>query len=282
MKPGSVFYKMSGSGNDFLVFDGRYVDLADFTPQGIHALCDRRQGAGADGVIVLAPEEGNGAHFRFHFWNQDGSAGPMCGNGALCATRISTLLELAPSDGDEVRFVTPAGLHKGRVVDGLPQIELPDCQPPQPASRVAVEPSEQHPFLVNPSVPHLVTLVDDVEDVDVGRRGPILRNDPATGEGGANANWLAPVGDGTFRMRTWERGVEGETLACGTGAVACAIVLNHLRLAKPPIRIWTRSGLPLTVGLKAGPAQITALTLTGEGRVVYRGIVGEAPSHKIP
>jgi len=131
---------------------------------------------------------------------------------------------------------------------------------------------------LNPSVPHLVLLVDRVESVDLERRGPPLRHHPGAGEGGANVNWVAPVGDGTFRMRTYERGVEGETLACGTGAVACAIVLEQLGLAKPPVRIWTRSGLPLDIGFKRTASAITSVTLTGEGRLVYRGVVGELPS----
>ena len=271
------FYKMSGSGNDFLIFDGRYNHLDEFTPERISALCDRRQGAGADGVIMLAPEAPEGAHFTFHFWNSDGSQGPMCGNGALCATRLSTLLELAPADG-EVRFATLAGLHTGQVLAGRPQIHLPDCSLPAEAPGIPIEPSERSPFVLNPSVPHLVLLVDRVESVELERRGPPLRRHPATGEGGANVNWVAPVGDGTFRMRTFERGVEGETLACGTGAVACAIVLEHLGKAKPPVRIWTRSGLPLDISFRRTTSAITSVTLTGEGRLVYRGVVGELPN----
>jgi diaminopimelate epimerase len=268
---------MSGSGNDFLFFDGRYNHLEDFTPERISALCDRRQGAGADGVILLAPEAPEGAHFTFHFWNSDGSRGPMCGNGALCATRLSTLLELAPAEG-EVRFATLAGLHRGHVQGGRPQIQLPDCDLPTAVPRARTVPSEKHPFMVNPSVPHLVLLVDQVEAVELERRGPPLRSDPATGQGGANVNWVSPAQDGTFRMRTFERGVEGETLACGTGAVACAIVLEQLGMTKPPVRIWTRSGLALDIGFKRTKSAISSVTLAGEGRLVYRGVIGELPN----
>lgn len=198
----------------------------------------------------------------------------MCGNGALCATRLATIIELAPADMD-VRFTTPAGLHIGRVLDGRPQIQLPDCAGPKLVPDVKVEPGEKHPTMITPSVPHLVMLVDDVEKVPLERRGPPLRNDPALGKGGANVNWVSPVGDGSYRMRTYERGVEGETLACGTGAVACAIVLAELGLAKPPVRIWTRSGLPLDITWQTAANRMTGISLAGEGRLVFRGIIGE-------
>lgn len=280
MRPGAVFYKMSGSGNDFLVFDGRYSHLEDFTPERIQALCDRRHGAGADGVIVLSPEAPEGSHFTFHFWNNDGSPGPMCGNGALCATRLSTLIELAPPTGD-VRFSTPAGVHVGRLKGERPEIRLPDCQPAQALPKAATEPSEKQAHLVTPSVPHLVMLVDQVDAVELERRGPPLRHDPAIGPGGANVNWVSPSGDGTFRMRTYERGVEGETLACGTGAVGCAVVLDQLGMAQSPVRIWTRSGLPLDICFQRTPTSVTSITLSGEGRLVFRGIVGERANHTI-
>ncbi|MFI5279122.1 MAG: diaminopimelate epimerase [Gemmatimonadales bacterium] len=274
MRPGSVFYKMSGSGNDFLMFDGRYSPRDEFTPEAIRAICDRRQGAGADGVIMLDPAAPKGAHFTFHFWNSDGSAGSMCGNGALCATRLASLIELAPSEG-EVVFATPAGLHTGQVREGRPTIHLPDCDLPTPLPKANVEPSERAPHFGNTGVPHLVLMVDDVATVELERRGPPLRRDPATGADGANVNWVSPAPGGGFRMRTWERGVEGETLACGTGAVACALVVGTLGLGKSPVRLWTRSTLPLDVAWTASGRKAQSVTLSGEGRLVFRGIVGE-------
>ena len=276
MNRGTVFYKMSGSGNDFLMFDGRYVERAAFTPEAIRNLCDRRLGAGADGVALLDPRAPEGVHFVFHFWNSDGSEAPMCGNGALCATRLATMIELGPADGI-VRFATPAGVHEGSVRNGRPSIRLPDC-PPAQAVQPAVEPSERDPHLMSPSVPHLVILVDDVDRVDLDRRGPPLRNDPALGAGGANVNWVSPTAQGAFRMRTYERGVEGETLACGTGAVACAAVLAGKGLAEPPVKIWTRSGLPLEIDFERKPKALTSIQLSGEGRMVFRGIVGDIVS----
>lgn len=279
MTAGAVFYKMSGSGNDFLVFDGRYNPLEHFTADAIRAMCDRRQGAGADGVIVLGEGGPDGADFTFNFWNSDGSLGPMCGNGALCATRLASLLELAPAEG-EIRFATAAGIHRGLMKDGQPTIFLPDTSRPERAPQIELEAGDVAPaWLCRPSVPHLVIICKDVDVVDLKRRGPPLRYHPATGPGGANANWVSSVGDGTFRMRTWERGVEGETLACGTGAAACALTVAEAGMAKAPVRLWTRSRRSLDVNWKMKGGQVTELTLTGEGRVVYRGIVGEPLAH---
>jgi diaminopimelate epimerase len=275
MNAGVVFYKMTGSGNDFVMFDGRYLRAEELTPEWIVALCDRRLGVGADGVALLEPSRRDGVHFAFHFWNRDGSPGPMCGNGALCATRLATLLEFARPD-EEVRFSTPAGVHHGRVVEEGAGVEilLPDCPAPKAAPSVQTVGGEQSPTLVHPSVPHLVLRVADVDLVELDLRGPLLRRDPAIGEGGANVNWVSPKGDGTWRMRTFERGVEGETLACGTGAVASALALDSQNLAEPPVRMWTRSGMPLDITWNKSSPDPTSIHLRGEGRVVYKGILG--------
>jgi diaminopimelate epimerase len=277
MKPGAVFYKMSGSGNDFIVFDGRYNRLEEFTSERVRAVCERRRGIGADGVILLEPATSADVHFVFHYWNSDGSEGPMCGNGALCATRLASLIELAP-EGREVRFATAAGIHRGTARGDRAEIQLPDCAAPVSLPGASIEPEERLPTLATPSVPHLVLLVDDVAAVDLERRGPPLRHDPAIGPGGANVNWVSAVGDGSFRMRTYERGVEGETLACGTGAVACALSLEHNGLARPGVRLWTSSRLPLDVRWHRERDCVTSISLQGEGRLVFRGIIREFPT----
>jgi len=272
MKPGTVFYKMTGSGNDFVMFDGRHVQAAELTTGAITAVCDRRLGIGADGVGLLEPTDTDGVDFTFRFWNRDGTAGPMCGNGALCATRLAVLLEFAKPDS-EVRFSTSAGVHRGRVVGDRSEIYLPDCPAPKPAPEVKTGPTEGRPTYVRPSVPHLVLTVPDVESVPVEARGPALRRDPALGAEGANVNWVSPRGDGSWKMRTFERGVEGETLACGTGAVACALTLASQDQISSPARLWTRSGLLLEVSFVTQGPTATSIRLRGEGRLVYRGIL---------
>ena len=282
MNPGTVFYKMTGSGNDFVMFDGRHLKADALTTEAIVAICDRRLGIGADGVALLEPTERDDVNFAFRFWNSDGSPGPMCGNGALCATRLAGILEMARPE-EEVRFATPAGVHRGRVVEGENESEiwLPDCEAPQKVPKVRTVAGEESPTLACPSVPHLVLRVKDVNVVALEDRGPPLRHDPALGKGGANVNWVAPKGDGSWLYRTFERGVEGETLACGTGAVACALVLAREKLVEPPVKLWTRSGLPLVVSWESSASGATGLRLRGEGRVVYRGILGSLPSQAI-
>ena len=275
------FFKMTGSGNDFVMLDGRHAQAEELTPAVIAALCDRRMGIGADGVGLLEPTTAEGVHFSFRFWNRDGSVGPMCGNGALCVTRLASLLEFARPD-EEVRFSTPAGVHRGRVVGSRSEIVLPDCPTPVPAPGVRTGPGEQHPTFVRPSVPHLVLSVADVHEIAVADRGPSLRRDPALGDGGANVNWLSPRGDGSWSMRTFERGVEGETLACGTGAVACALTLGSLGESASPTRLWTRSGLPLEVSYRLNGHTATSIRLCGEGRLVFRGITTALVSNALP
>lgn len=278
MKPGTVFYKLTGSGNDFIALDGRYVGVEQVTPSLVAAICDRRHGAGADGVILLDSRTGPDVHFSFHFWNSDGSEGPMCGNGALCATRLATVLGFAPPEG-EVRFSTRAGIHRGWLMEeNRSEIALPDCELPTPRPAVANQPGELTPMVVTPSVPHLVLEVADLDVVDLPLRGPVLRHDPALGPGGANVDWVAATGDATWRMRTYERGVEAETSACGTGAVASALTLGVLGKASSPVRIWTRSGLPLDVSWAARGNRAASIRLRGEGRVVFRGILTSFPS----
>jgi diaminopimelate epimerase len=278
VKPGIVFYKMTGSGNDFIALDGRYVAVEQVIPTLVSGLCDRRRGAGADGVMLLDPRTGGDAHFTFHFWNSDGSPGPMCGNGALCAIRLATILGFAPTDA-EIRFDTEAGVHSGWLMkEDHSEIALPDCALPLARPAVAVHPGERTPMLGSPSVPHLVLEVDDVGAVDVASRGPSLRHDPALGPGGANVNWVAAVGDSSWRMRTYERGVEAETLACGTGAVASALSLGVLGKAASPVRIMTRGGLPLDVSWDSTGERAASIRLRGEGRMVFRGILVSLPT----
>ena len=269
---GREFFKLTGSGNDFVFFDARTRPPGELcTPPRIDAICARGTGVGADGVVLL--EQSTQASFRIRYFNRDGSLASLCGNASLCSVRLAVELGAAPPTG--FQFETDAGILGGRIRDGLPEIDL------QPVSRVDAgrpdiepEPGGGRLGFAEAGVPHLVLLCDDVGRIDVVGRGAPLRRHPALPHG-ANVNFLSRQGS-AWAMRTYERGVEAETLACGTGAVASAILLASWgeAPAAQPIEIRTRSGEPLTVTLRRD-AESWHPSLRGEGRIVFRGELGE-------
>jgi diaminopimelate epimerase len=268
------FYKMSGSGNDFVFVDVRRGDAGDLaTPGRIREVCARGTGVGADGIVFVGPAPA-GADIAIRYFNADGSLGELCGNATLCTVRLAA--ELGLHAGAGLRIATDAGILTARMAGGLPEFDL------GAVTRVETDPAieraagERRIGYAMAGVPHLVVLVDGVGDVDVAGRGRALRSHAATGAGGANVNFVAPApgngaGTGDWVMRTYERGVEGETLACGTGSVAASALLCAWGLAAgSPVRLWTRSGLPLDVTVnRSGEAWSAALR--GEARLVFRG-----------
>jgi diaminopimelate epimerase len=270
------FFKMTGSGNDFVMIDGRAHSVGLWTPQSIVSICSRRMGVGADGLVVLEPGSDPRA-VRFHFFNNDGERAAMCGNASLCATRLAAQLGLADPAG--MRLETDAGVFETRCLDGSgerAELDLPEVTLHGEA-RIQPVLGEDRARLATVGVPHLVVLVE--EDVlaapDLMERGRELRWHPALGPEGANVNFVGKM-EGRWRMRTYERGVEGETLACGTGAVAAVVVLTNLGRAQAPCDILTSSGKCLTVSsAMPGGDLVGQPRLGGEGRLVFRGEIAE-------
>jgi len=267
----ATFYKMTGSGNDFVMLDGRAHRLGEWPAERIVATCNRRLGVGADGLVLLTPL-GIG-EVRFDFFNSDGSRASMCGNAALCSTRLAARLGMAPTG--EVRLRTDAGLVRGRCLPGPDRAEI-NLEPfdlPVAVPGIAFGPGERQARFAVVGVPHLVVLVDDVDAVPLESRGRELRFHPALGAAGANANFIsAPRSPGApWRIRTYERGVEGETLACGTGTVAAALVVAELTGQPLPIDFVSRAGLELGVraAIRGGTAE--DVWLAGQGRLVFTG-----------
>jgi diaminopimelate epimerase len=269
---GTIIYKMTGSGNDFVVLDGRSTSPERWPATRVAAICDRRSGVGADGLVILTPDAPG--RVRMTYWNSDGSRAAMCGNAALCSARLSVYLELAAPG--ELCLLTDAGVVPARcdgVGDGA-EIRLPDTEIPGAVEGLDAGPGEQWLALGTVGVPHLVVRVEDLERVDVGGRGRSLRFDPAVGEAGANVNFVAPgaaSGD-PWRIRTYERGVEGETLACGTGTVAAAIALAARGEASLPLRFRSRGGPELLVRADLGGGLAHDVWLGGQGRLLFRGV----------
>jgi len=265
---------MTGSGNDFVMLDARVSAPEDWTAADIQAVCARGTGLGADGVVFLAPGSADGA-VRMIYFNSDGSRAALCGNAALCSTRLASHLGLANSLA--MRLETDAGTFETRAAreDGRAELQLAPVQAPKARGELPLEAGEQKAAYAVVGVPHVIVLVDDVEKIDVENRGRVLRADPSLGTDGANVNFVAPAGSRSeWRMRTFERGVEGETLACGTGAVAVACALAEWGAGTLPVTLWTRSGRGLDVrGQKSPGGMYEDLWLVGEARLVFRGVI---------
>jgi diaminopimelate epimerase len=263
-----LFTKMHGAGNDFVVVDHREPFLPG-SPGALRALfarwCDRRRGIGADGVLLLERDPEHDFAMRYH--NADGGPADFCGNGARCLARFA--LERGLGAGGEVRFRTEAGVMRARALaDGRIALAFGRVTGGEPATLAAEGRSFTGRRIVA-GVPHLVIPVPDVAAVPLAAWAPSLRSHPALGPGGANVDFVARLADGRVAMRTWERGVEGETLACGSGAMATAL-WAVLEGAAPPVTVRTAGGEDLVVELADGPGGRDA-TLVGPAVSVFAG-----------
>lgn len=274
-RPGDLdgirFYKMSGSGNDFVFFDARGGAPPLAQAGDIAALCARGVGVGADGVVFM--DHPAAGVVRIAYYNSDGSRAALCGNATLCTAQLAVYLGAAPVDTPFL-IQTDAGELRAWVSAGEgPSFELRPVESlvaDTGDARVAGAGWREHRIgYAHTGVPHVVVEVDDVPAVDLVARGERLRQPTAERPEGANVNFVGRGSDGQWLMRTYERGVEAETLACGTGAVACAAVLRAWSAAGDRLELVTRSGRTLRVTLtEAGPA-----VLSGEGRLVYEGVL---------
>jgi diaminopimelate epimerase len=263
---GIRFWKMTGSGNDFVFIDGR-----EGLPPGIDSagsigrLCSRTDGVGADGVVFV--EKSAGAAFAIRYYNRDGSRGELCGNASLCSTSLSVRLGIAAATGFE--FSTYVGAITARIRSDLPEIDLQPVLDLRADTGIPTARGERRIGFANTGVPHLVVEVEDAESVPLLERGKELRFHQSLAAG-ANVNFIERRG-ARWRMRTYERGVEAETLACGTGSVACTAVLNAWGEAPSgQVELLTSSGRILGVSLKASAGRLLP-SLKGEGRVVFEG-----------
>jgi len=268
---GRGFYKMSGSGNDFVFVDARAEGRGRLDqPEVVQSICARGTGVGADGIVFL--EDSDRADVRLTYLNADGSRADFCGNATLCTTRLAT--ELGMGGGQEgLRIETDSGIVSARIRGGTPQIDLQPVTEVSADADIELTAGERRMGFALVGVPHLVILCDDVSTVDVVARGRPLRSHPSL-PNGANVNFVSPGSGRQWRYRTYERGVEAETLACGSGAVATGVLLSAWGLATPPVEIQTRSGKLVVVDFRRS-GESWSPSLAGEGRVVYRGELSE-------
>ena len=268
---GLPVYKMTGSGNDFVMIDARVSTPADWSAADMQAVCARGTGIGADGIVFVGPGSHAGAA-RMIYYNADGSHAAMCGNAALCSTTLATHLGLGTSDGMDLE--TDAGVYRSRATEpGRAELHLAAVEAPSAVAGLKLTGAERQAALSRVGVPHLIVLVEEVEDIDLMERGRALRFDPAIAPDGANVNFISN-GSGGWRMRTYERGIEGETLACGTGAVGAGCAIQEWGLGKLPLDIQSRSGRVLGIrATKAAKGRYDEVWLAGEGRMVFRGVI---------
>lgn len=262
------FWKMNGAGNDFVVLDNRDMGL-DLAPEAIARLCNRQRGVGADGLLAVEPPR-DGGDYRMRYYNADGGEAEMCGNGARCFARFVHKLHSGELSG--LRFETPAGLIGAEYLGDLVRIELSEPFDLELNLSLDVEGEAFTVHRVNTGVPHAVVLVDDLEDIDILRQGSALRHHAQFAPAGTNVNFAQLRPDGALAIRTYERGVEDETLACGTGMVANAIIHHELTGAAAPIRVAVRGGDTLEVGFtKTGDGVYQDVTLTGPAEFTFEG-----------
>jgi diaminopimelate epimerase len=267
------FFKMNGAGNDFIIVDNRDLSLSqELDGDTIAALCDRHRGIGADGLLAVEPAQ-KGADFRFRYYNADGGEAEMCGNGARCFGRFTA--HLGEIVLKKVTFETIAGTLAAEMIGDDVRIAMSEPKDLQLHTPTRIPGLDSSLHFVNTGVPHAVTFLASAEaldECDVFTHGCIIRNHPAFSPAGTNANFAVILAPDHISIRTFERGVEDETLACGTGMVACALVHHLLTGATSPIKVDVEGGDTLEIGFeKTGDQTFKNVTLTGPADFVFEG-----------
>ena len=264
------FMKLAGSGNDFILIDNRREAIASTRLKRFAVqLCRRRWSIGADGLIVI--ERSSRADFKWRFFNADGSRAGFCGNGARCAARFAHIKKIARR---HMVFETRIGLIAAEVIGSLGErvkVRMPDPKGLRLDVVLPIDGQERTTHLVDTGVPHCVFVVDDLDNMDVEGIGSMTRNHRFFHPLGTNVNFISVLDTQRIGIRTYERGIEGETLACGTGSIAAAVIANKLSAVASPVTVIPASGLPLIVSLTVDEGRYREVFLEGDARVIYDG-----------
>jgi diaminopimelate epimerase len=265
-----AFSKMAGGGNDFVVIDNRALKIGD-AGELTRRICTRALSVGADGLILI--ESSARATFRMRYYNSDGSLAAFCANGTRCAARFAFLNVIA---GRKMTIETDAGLVGAEISEGgLVTLSLPAPHSFRPDRPLAVGQSTVRGSSIVVGVPHYVVFLrDELWAQDIAPLGRAIRRhrdlDP---DGGANANFVSVRDPHNIEVRTYERGVEGETLSCGSGVVASAVVSALFRKVQSPVSVLTRSGITLEVSFELAEGHAEAVRLKGDARLIYRATI---------
>jgi len=260
------FAKFQGAGNDFIMIDNRDGAFAA-SREGIAAMCARRTSIGADGLILVEPSAK--AAVRMRYFNADGGEAEMCGNGARCFVAYAHELGIAT---DPLVFETMERVLSGRADGDAFTIETGAVKDTRLHMKLDVEGTACEAHFTNTGVPHVVIFCSELESVDVDGFGRAVRYHEAFQPAGTNVNFVQVRKSGDLALRTYERGVESETLACGTGVVAAAVIAHLVGNVRAPVAVHVRSGGVLTVGFEEKGASFTNVTLTGPAVHVYDGV----------
>lgn len=254
------FYKYQGAGNDFVMIDNRSGFFPKENMQLIAHLCDRRFGIGGDGLILL--ENDSETDFKMVYYNSDGNQSSMCGNGGRCLVAFAKDLEVIEN---ATTFIATDGLHHATFEDnGLVSLQMIDVP--------VIDNKKDYSFL-NTGSPHHVQIVEDLENYNVKDNGATIRYGELYSAKGSNINFVKKIDDNTFRLRTYERGVEDETLACGTGATAVAIAMNATGQTDATTININVEGGKLVVSFDKNDGEYTNVFLTGPAEFVFRGSI---------
>jgi diaminopimelate epimerase len=268
------FWKMHGSGNDFILIDNRADRIRDEEMRHlVERTCRRRESVGADGVIFVTKSDQY--DFGWRFFNADGGEVEMCGNGGRCVSRFAFLKGIA---GRKMTFGTLAGPISAEVRGRRVKVLMP--KPEGLTLNVDLGPQDawEHVDLINTGVPHVVVQVADLSGYPVKEEGKRIRFHTLFAPEGTNANFMKVLGPDVLEVRTYERGVEDETLACGTGAIACALTASVRGMVNPPVSVKTRGGEELVIHFRGGgPAtdQFEEVWLEGNTSIVYQAQLHE-------
>jgi diaminopimelate epimerase len=265
------FMKMSGSGNDFILIDHRKPLIeGDRMKEFARKVCQRRISVGADGLIFI--EHSEKAGFKWQFFNADGSVAEMCGNGGRCAARFAHLKGIT---GPSLTFETLAGTLSAQVNGKRVKLEMTKPQSLKLDESLLIEGRQETLSSINTGVPHVVKFVEDIEAVDVVRLGRSIRHHPRFAPAGTNANFVRLEKDSRLSVRTYERGVEDETLACGTGTVASALIAAFKGMVKTPVSVKTRGGELLTVYFEIEGKEVKRVFFEGDVHIIYEAEMWE-------
>jgi diaminopimelate epimerase len=265
------FFKMTGCGNDFIIIDNRKKVLdAGGLGNLVQKVCARKVSAGADGLVLIEPSPR--VNFKWRFFNSDGSVAEMCGNAARCAARFAVLKGIAPP---KLAFETLAGIIEAEVYGKRVKVQMVQPSALKLHIDLSIDGETHRMHFVNTGVPHAVKLVEDAASTAVKDLGRKIRFHGRFQPAGTNANFVQPLDRGRLKVRTYERGVEDETLACGTGAVASALIAARIGLVDSPVEVQTSGGEILKIYFQTEGEGFGRVFLEGDTRVVYEGELWE-------